>query len=87
MLQWNNVSHSQIWNLVDSTEVYVKLLEAFPFKIGEATDTMFLIIMQFKLDPTTRSWWERSLRGDQVPKVNEQLEFLSNCARSIVSCD
>lgn len=40
--------------------------------------------VQFKVDIIMRSWCKRSIRNDQIPKLNEQLEFLSNHARQIM---
>lgn len=78
---WRNVI------LLKCTKNYFRLLETLDLKIGETAHTMFLFIVQFKLelDPTTRSWWEKILIGDKSPNLNELLEFLWNHGRSIMS--
>ncbi|GFR21476.1 DUF1758 domain-containing protein [Trichonephila clavata] len=44
-----------------------------------------MFIIQFKLDLTTRGWWERSLDNEKIPLLNELLQFLSNHARSLMA--
>ena len=78
-------SHTQILNLVDSSKEFVRMIEALELKVDKTADTLIMFIVQFKLDPSTRSWWERSLKSDEIPSLEALLQFLSNHARSIGS--
>lgn len=78
-------SHAQILKLVDSTKEYIRLLETLDLKIEGAADTILMFIIQFKLDTTTRGWWERSLNSENIPSLKELLQFLSNHARSLTN--
>ena len=83
MPQLNNESHTQILNLVDSIKECVRLLETLDLKIDKTADTILLCNVRFKLDPTTGGWWEKSLKGDEIPKLDGLFQFLFNHARSI----
>ncbi|GFY76700.1 DUF1758 domain-containing protein [Trichonephila inaurata madagascariensis] len=52
-------SHAQILKLVDSTKECVRLLETLDLKVESTADIILMFIIQFKLDSTTRGWWER----------------------------
>ncbi|KAG8176819.1 hypothetical protein JTE90_003447 [Oedothorax gibbosus] len=81
----NHESHSQMLNLVDSTKEFVRTLESLEFTIDKATDTFLMFFVLFKLDPSTRTWFERTLQADNIPKLEELLQFLSTHARSIMT--
>ncbi|GFY63521.1 integrase catalytic domain-containing protein [Trichonephila inaurata madagascariensis] len=44
-----------------------------------------MFIIQFKLDSTTRGWWERSLDSEKILSLSELLQFLTNHARSLMT--
>ncbi|GFY32208.1 DUF1758 domain-containing protein [Trichonephila clavipes] len=58
-------SHAQILKLVDSTKECVRLLETLELKVEGTADIILMFIIQFKLDSTTRGWWERSLDNEK----------------------
>ncbi|GFW86796.1 integrase catalytic domain-containing protein [Trichonephila clavipes] len=58
-------SHAQILKLVDSTKECVRLLETLDLKVEGTADIILMFIIQFKLDSTTRGWWERSLDNEK----------------------
>ncbi|GFX05489.1 integrase catalytic domain-containing protein [Trichonephila clavipes] len=78
-------SHAQILKLVDSTKECVRLLETLDLKVEGTADIILMFIIQFKLDSTTRGWWERSLDNEKIPSLSELLQFLSNHARSLMT--
>lgn len=78
-------SHPQILKLVDSSKEYVRLIESLDVKLENAADIILMFIIQFKLDPVTRGWWERSVTGDKIPSLQELLQFLTNHARSLIN--
>ncbi|GFX83319.1 integrase catalytic domain-containing protein [Trichonephila clavipes] len=78
-------SHAQILKLVDSTKECVRLLETLDLKVEGTADIILMFIIQFKLDSTTRGWWERSLDNEKIPALSELLQFLSNHARSLMT--
>ncbi|GFV78772.1 integrase catalytic domain-containing protein [Trichonephila clavipes] len=78
-------SHAQILKLVDSTKEGVRLLETLDLKVEGTADIILMFIIQFKLDSTTRGWWERSLDNEKIPSLSELLQFLSNHARSLMT--
>ncbi|GFY77442.1 DUF1758 domain-containing protein, partial [Trichonephila inaurata madagascariensis] len=78
-------SHAQILKLVDSTKECVRLLETLDLKVEGTADIILMFIIQFKLDSTTRGWWERSLDSEKIPSLSELLQFLSNHARSLMT--
>ncbi|XP_023211075.1 uncharacterized protein LOC111613956 [Centruroides sculpturatus] len=80
-LNYENVA--QILNIVDSTTECIRSLEALNFNIDEFSSILFMFIIQFKLDATTRGWWERSLKGDDIPPLNDLLEFLKGHVRTL----
>ncbi|GFY33407.1 integrase catalytic domain-containing protein [Trichonephila clavipes] len=78
-------SHAQILKLVDSTKECVRLLETLDLKVEGTADIILMFIIQFKLDSTTRGWWERSLDNEKIPSLSELLQFLSNHAISLMT--
>ncbi|GFY67246.1 integrase catalytic domain-containing protein [Trichonephila inaurata madagascariensis] len=78
-------SHAQILKLVDSTKECVRLLENLYLKVEGTADIILMFIIQFKLDSTTRGWWEMSLDSEKIPSLSELLQFLSNHARSLMT--
>ena len=79
----NNQSQSQILNLIDSTKKFVRTLESLNFKIDQTTDILLTFVILFKLDTNTRTWFERTLSYDVIPKMEDLLKFLSSHARSL----
>ncbi|GFS36550.1 uncharacterized protein TNIN_389231 [Trichonephila inaurata madagascariensis] len=78
-------SHAQILKLVDSTKECVRLLETLDLKVEGTADIILMFVIQFKLDSTTRGWWERSLDSEKIPSLSELLQFLSSHARSLMT--
>ena len=81
----NNESHSQMLGLVDSTKEFVRTLESLDFTIDKTSDTFLMFSVLFKLDPNTRTWFERTMKADEIPTLEELLKFLSTHARSLMT--
>lgn len=81
----NGESYSQMLNLIDSTKEFVRTLESLEYKLDPTTDTILMFFVLFKLDSNTRTWFERTLSDDKIPKLEGLLQFLSTHARSIMT--
>ncbi|GFT23870.1 integrase catalytic domain-containing protein [Trichonephila clavipes] len=78
-------SSTQILNLIDSTKEFVRMLESLEYKVDPTTDTLLMHMILFKLDPNSRTWFERTFSTDVIPNLDELLQFLATQARSITS--
>ncbi|GFU01193.1 integrase catalytic domain-containing protein [Trichonephila clavipes] len=78
-------SSTQILNLIDSTKEFVRMLESLEYMVDPTSDTLLMHIILFKLDPNSRTWFERTFSTDVIPKLDELLQFLATQARSITS--
>ncbi|GFY60135.1 integrase catalytic domain-containing protein, partial [Trichonephila inaurata madagascariensis] len=78
-------SSTQILNLIDSTKEFVRMLESLEYKVDPTSDTLLMHMMLFKLDTNSRTWFERTLSTDVIPRLGELLQFLATQARSITS--
>ncbi|GFX25928.1 uncharacterized protein TNCV_2899531 [Trichonephila clavipes] len=78
-------SCTQILNLIDSTKEFVRMLESLEYMVDPTTDTLLMHMILFKLDPNSRTWFERTYSTDVIPRLDELLQFLATQARSITS--
>ncbi|GFU21901.1 integrase catalytic domain-containing protein [Trichonephila clavipes] len=78
-------SSTQILNLIDSTKEFVRVLESLEYMVDPTTDTLLMHMILFKLDPNSRTWFERTFSTDVIPRLDELLQFLATQARSITS--
>ncbi|GFY08355.1 integrase catalytic domain-containing protein [Trichonephila clavipes] len=78
-------SSTQILNLIDSTKEFVRMLESLEYQVDPTSDTLLMHMILFKLDPNSRTWFERTFSTDVIPKLDELLQFLATHARSITS--
>ncbi|KFM61869.1 hypothetical protein X975_23938, partial [Stegodyphus mimosarum] len=74
---------SQLLTLVDTVKECICSFETLGFKVQQFADTILMFIVQFKLDSSTRSWWERTLKREEIPTLNDLLEFLKSHARTL----
>ncbi|KFM75025.1 Jerky-like protein, partial [Stegodyphus mimosarum] len=74
---------SQLLTLVDTVKECICSFETLGFKVEQLADTILMFIVQFKLDSSTRSWWERTLKREEIPTRNDLLEFLKSHARTL----
>ncbi|GFY42411.1 integrase catalytic domain-containing protein [Trichonephila inaurata madagascariensis] len=61
------------------------MLESLEYKVDPTTDILLMHMILFKLDTNSRTWFERTLSTDVIPKLDELLQFLATRARSITS--
>ncbi|GFX91828.1 integrase catalytic domain-containing protein [Trichonephila clavipes] len=78
-------SSTQILNLIDSTKEFVRMVESLEYMVDPTTDTLLMHMILFKLDPNSRTWFERTFSTDVIPRLDELLHFLATQARSITS--
>ncbi|GFY33508.1 integrase catalytic domain-containing protein [Trichonephila clavipes] len=78
-------SSTQILNLIDSTKEFVRMLESLEYMVDPTTDTLLMHMILFKLDPNSRTWFERTFSTDVIPRLDELLQFLATQARSITN--
>ncbi|GFW55680.1 uncharacterized protein TNCV_120641 [Trichonephila clavipes] len=78
-------SSTQILNLIDSTKEFVRVLESLEYMVDPTTDTLLMHMILFKLDPNSRTWFERTFSTDVIPRLDELLQFLATQARSITN--
>ncbi|GFY64929.1 DUF1758 domain-containing protein [Trichonephila inaurata madagascariensis] len=57
------------------------MLESLEYKVDPTTDTLLMHMILFKLDPNSRTWFERTFSTDVIPKLDELLQFLATYAR------
>ena len=76
-------SPQQILNMVDTTKEVVRLLKSLNVEVEGFADSMFTYIICQRLDASTRSWWERSLKDDEIPPLTEFLSFLAHHSRTL----
>ncbi|GFV67140.1 uncharacterized protein TNCV_3668951 [Trichonephila clavipes] len=81
----NGESSPQILNLLDSTKEFVRMLESLEYMVDQTLDTLVMHMILFKLDPNSRTWFERTCSTDVIPKLDDLLQFLATHARSISS--
>ncbi|GFW81447.1 integrase catalytic domain-containing protein [Trichonephila clavipes] len=74
-------SSTQILNLIDSTKEFVRMLESLEYMVDPTTDTLLMHMILFKLDPNSRTWFERTFSTDVIPRLDELLQFLATQAR------
>ncbi|GFS87039.1 DUF1758 domain-containing protein [Trichonephila clavipes] len=78
-------SSTQILNLIDSTKEFVRMLESLEYQVDPTSDTILMHMILFKLDPNSRTWFERTFSTDVIPNLDELLQFLATHARSITN--
>ncbi|GFU65999.1 integrase catalytic domain-containing protein [Trichonephila clavipes] len=78
-------SSTQILNLIDSTKEFVRMLESLEYQVDPTSDTLLMHMILFKLDPNSRTWFERTFSTDVIPRLDELLQFLATQARSITN--
>ncbi|GFV92140.1 integrase catalytic domain-containing protein [Trichonephila clavipes] len=78
-------SSTQILNLIDSTKEFVRMLESLEYQVDPSSDTLLTHMILFKLDPNSRTSFERTFSTDAIQRLDELLQFLATQARSITS--
>ncbi|GFW01395.1 integrase catalytic domain-containing protein [Trichonephila clavipes] len=78
-------SSTQILNFIDSTKEFARMLESLEYMVDPTTDTLLMHMILFKLDPNSRTWFERTFSTDVIPRLDELLQFLATQASSITS--
>ncbi|GFT00753.1 integrase catalytic domain-containing protein [Trichonephila clavipes] len=78
-------SSTQILNLIDSAKEFVRMLESLEYQVDPTSNTLLMHMILFKLDPNSRTWFERTFSTDAIPRLDEFLQFLATQARSITS--
>lgn len=78
-------SEGQLLNLIDLTRECIRSLESLDIEVDGFAETLFVYTVQQKLDPATRGWWERSLKDDSLPKLDQLLSFLKFHAGTLQS--
>ncbi|GFY25230.1 integrase catalytic domain-containing protein [Trichonephila clavipes] len=76
-------SSTQILSLIYSTKEFVRMLESLEYHVDPTSDTLLMHMILFKLDPNSRTWFERTFLTDVIPRLDELLQFLATQARSI----
>ncbi|GFU75536.1 integrase catalytic domain-containing protein [Trichonephila clavipes] len=61
------------------------MLESLEYMVDPTTNTLLMHMILFKLDPNSRTWFERTFSTDVIPRLDELLQFLATQARSITS--
>ncbi|GFT50520.1 DUF1758 domain-containing protein [Trichonephila clavipes] len=61
------------------------MLESLEYQVDPTSDTLLMHMILLKLDPNSRTWFERTFSADVIPKLDELLQFLATHARSITS--
>ncbi|GFS54420.1 integrase catalytic domain-containing protein [Trichonephila clavipes] len=61
------------------------MLESLEYQVDSTSDTLLTHMILFKLDPNSRTWFERTFSTDVIPRLDELLQFLATQARSITS--
>ncbi|GFX85039.1 integrase catalytic domain-containing protein [Trichonephila clavipes] len=61
------------------------MLESLEYMVDPTTDTLLMHMILFKLDPNSRTWFERTFSTDVIPRLDELLQFLATQARSITN--
>ena len=51
----------------------------------ESCDTLFLFVLDEKLSENLLSWWECSLKKDEIGSLEQFIEFLKGCALSLIN--
>ncbi|KFM75231.1 hypothetical protein X975_13019, partial [Stegodyphus mimosarum] len=78
-----NESASAILNLIDITNECVRSLEVLNQSVKGFSSNVFAYILGQKLDPNTKIWWERKLEKENLPTLNDLIEFLKDHARTL----
>ncbi|GFU26833.1 DUF1758 domain-containing protein [Trichonephila clavipes] len=78
-------SSTQILNLMDSTKEFVRMLESLEYQVDSTSDTLLMHMILFKLDPNSRTWFDRTFSTDVIPRIDELLQILATQARSITN--
>ncbi|GFW01831.1 integrase catalytic domain-containing protein [Trichonephila clavipes] len=61
-------SSTQILNLIDSTKEFVRMLESLEYQVDPTSDTLLMHMILFKLDPNSRTWFERTFSTDVISR-------------------
>ncbi|GFU87449.1 DUF1758 domain-containing protein [Trichonephila clavipes] len=87
-------SSTQILNLIDSTKEFVRMLESLEYQVEPTSDTLLMHMIFFKLDPNSRTWFERTFSTDVIPRKvtlvvsNAQSQYpLCNAEHTLSRCD
>ncbi|KAG8171730.1 hypothetical protein JTE90_003200 [Oedothorax gibbosus] len=74
---------SQLLSIVDTSKEVIRSLQNLDIPLTGFADSIFVYSLIQKLDPATRSWWERGLEDDRIPTIDELLKFITHHARTI----
>lgn len=72
-----------VLKLVDTVNECTRSLELLEQKIEGFSETILAYILLQKLDSTTKLWWEREHKGDDLPKISDLVSFLKQYARTL----
>ncbi|GFU62858.1 DUF1758 domain-containing protein [Trichonephila clavipes] len=61
------------------------MLESLEYQVDPTSDTLLTHMILFKLDPNSRTWFERIFSTDVISRLDELLQFLATQTRSITS--
>ncbi|KAG8173081.1 hypothetical protein JTE90_012653 [Oedothorax gibbosus] len=83
MQQCTREDASQLLSIVDTSKEVIRSLQNLDLPLTGFADSIFVYSIIQKLDPATRSWWERGLEDDRIPTIDELLKFITHHARAI----
>ncbi|GBN58736.1 hypothetical protein AVEN_181857-1, partial [Araneus ventricosus] len=81
--QIQSESTTALLNLVDNINEIIRSLDILKQNVEHFSDTLILYIIQQKLDNSSRMWFERQLKKDEIPKLSNLIEFLKDHARTL----
>ncbi|GBM25063.1 hypothetical protein AVEN_135839-1 [Araneus ventricosus] len=81
--QIQSESTTALLNLVDNINEIIRSLDILKQNVENFSDTLILYIILQKLDNSSRMWFERQLKKDEIPKLNNLIEFLKDHARTL----
>ncbi|GBM98111.1 hypothetical protein AVEN_18863-1 [Araneus ventricosus] len=81
--QIHSESTTALLNLVDNINEIIRSLDILKQNVENFSDTLILYIILQKLDSSSRMWFERQLKKDEIPKLSNLIEFLKDHARTL----
>lgn len=83
LLELKSVYKESAWhlrNLLDDAQKHLRALQTLGEPI-ESWDSLVIHMLAMKLDDTTKRKWESNLQTNEMPKLNDFMDFLSrHCA-------
>ena len=72
-----------ILKLVDAANESIRSLETLEQKIEGFSEVVLAYVLLQKLDSSTKIWFERECKKDELPKIKDLISFLKNYARTL----